>query len=234
MPATNATMRSKWSCGFNERSQSATASSHTDPNHRYDLDSYSDAEIEELRSAAPTNSVDYLITAHGATMFLPALKSFLHEHVPRNNIIPSPHDRFDVYRQVVIVTPPDPCTSDSPKRLHIRATPEVQVQPGPGRKPGTPARFDMALISDGVRTSNLQTFEGVRVAQVRVIFTLPRQFQVGSGPLAYVEWPTPLREPDPPASSVTFDSSAATECSRDTSRYNCSSVSPYSKVRSVC
>ncbi|KAG2365992.1 hypothetical protein BDR07DRAFT_1470277 [Suillus spraguei] len=218
-------LRSSYLDWLSERSQSATASSHTDPNHRYDLDSYSDAEIEELRSAAPTNaspslpidavvhvltktpahprqSVDYLITAHGATMFLPALKSFLHEHVPRNNIIPSPHDRFDVYRQVVIVTPPDPCTSDSPKRLHIRATPEVQVQPGPGRKPGTPARFDMALISDGVRTSNLQTFEGVRVAQVRVIFTLPRQFQVGSGPLAYVEWPTPLREPDPPASSL--------------------------------
>ncbi|KAG1830781.1 Zn-finger domain-containing protein [Suillus variegatus] len=210
-------LRSTYLDWLSERSQSATASSHTDPNCRHDLDSDSDAEIEELRSAAPTNaspslpidvvhvlaktpahprqSVDHLITAHGATMFLPALKSFLHEHVPRNNIIPGPHDRFDVYRQVVIVTPPDPRASDSPTRLRIRATPEVQ--PGPGRKPGTPARFDMALISDGVRTSNLRTFEGVRVAQVRVIFNLPRQFQVGSGPLAYVEWFTPLREPDP-------------------------------------
>ncbi|KAG2360239.1 hypothetical protein BDR07DRAFT_1452072 [Suillus spraguei] len=188
-------------------SQSATASSHTDPNHRYDLDSYSDAEIEELCSAAPTNaspslpidavvhvlaktpahpwqSVDHLITAHGATMFLPALKSFLHKHHDFS-CYTGPHDWFDVYQQVVIVTPPDPRSSDSPKQLRIRATPEVQ--PGPGWKPGTPARFDMALINDGVRTSNLQTFEGMRVAQVRVIFTLPRQFQVGSGPLAYIE-----------------------------------------------
>ncbi|KAG1764087.1 hypothetical protein EV702DRAFT_1189752 [Suillus placidus] len=201
---------------LHRRSQSATVSSHTDPNRRDDLESDSDAEIEESqsesRSAAPTNSsptlpidvvrvltktpahprqsVQHLITAHGATMFLPALKSFLHEHMPRNNIVPGPHD-------FIIVTPPDPRVSDSPKRWRIRATPEVQ--PGPGRKPGSPTRFDMALISDGVRTSNLRTFEGVRVAQVRIIFTLPRQFQVGtsSRALAYIEWFTPLQEPDP-------------------------------------
>ncbi|KAG2338903.1 hypothetical protein BDR05DRAFT_1040661 [Suillus weaverae] len=205
---------------LHRQSQSATASSHTDPNRRDDLESDSDAEIEELqsesRSAAPTNSsptlpidvvcvlaktpahpwqsVQHLITAHGTTMFLPALKSFLHEHMPRNNIAPGPHDHLDVYRQVVIVTPPDPRVSDSPKQWHIRATPEVQ--PGPGRKPGSPARFDMALISDGVRTLNLQTF---KVAQVCIIFTLPRQFQVGtsSQALAYIEWFTPLQEPDP-------------------------------------
>ncbi|KAG2350727.1 hypothetical protein BDR05DRAFT_979386 [Suillus weaverae] len=208
---------------LHRQSQSATASSHTDPNHRDDLESDSDAEIEESqsesRSAAPTNSsptlpidvvcvltktpahprqsVQHLITAHGATMFLPALKSFLHEHMPCNNIVPSPHDHFDVYQQVVIVTPPDPRVSDSPKQWHIRATPEVQ--PGPGRKPGSPARFDMALISDGVQMLNLQTFKGVRVAQVRIIFTLPRQFQVGmsSQALAYVEWFMPLQEPNP-------------------------------------
>jgi hypothetical protein len=106
---------------LSERSQSATVSSHTDPNHRDDLDSDSDAEIEELQSescnAAPTNisptlpivhvlaktpahpqqSVQHLITAHGVTMFLPALKSFLHKHMPRNNIVPSLHNHFDVY-----------------------------------------------------------------------------------------------------------------------------------------
>ncbi|KAG1837994.1 hypothetical protein F4604DRAFT_1941875 [Suillus subluteus] len=203
-------LRSSYLDWLSERSQSATASSHTDPNCRDDLDSDSDAEIEELqsesRSAAPTNasptlpivhvlaktpahprqSVQHLITAHGATMFLPALKSFLDKHMPRNNIVP-----------VVVVTPPDPRVSDSPKQWRIRATPEVQ--PGPGRKPGSPARFNMALISDGVRTLNLRTFEGVRVAQVHIIFALPRQFQVGtySRALAYVEWFTPLWEPDP-------------------------------------
>jgi hypothetical protein len=44
----------------------------------------------------------------------------------------------------------------------------------------------------------MNTVLGVRVAQVRIIFTLPRQFQVGmySRALAYVEWFTPLREPE--------------------------------------
>ncbi|KAG2073057.1 hypothetical protein BDR04DRAFT_1116583 [Suillus decipiens] len=137
---------------FQCQEASATASSHTDPNHRDDLDSDSDAEIEELQSeshsAAPTNtfahpqqSVQHLITTHGATMFL---------------------------------TPPDPHVSDSPKQWRIRATPEVQ--PGPGQKPGSSARFNMVLISDGVWMLNLWTFEGVPVAQVHIIFTLPHQF----------------------------------------------------------
>ncbi|KAG1818055.1 uncharacterized protein BJ212DRAFT_1446545 [Suillus subaureus] len=98
---------------------------------------------------------------------------------------------------IIIVTPPDPHISDSPKQWHIRATPEVQ--PCPGQKPGSPSKFDMVLISDGVWMSNLQTFKGVRVAQVRIIFTLPCQFQVGmySQALAYIKWFMPLQEPDP-------------------------------------
>ncbi|KAG2154486.1 uncharacterized protein EDB93DRAFT_1132677 [Suillus bovinus] len=36
----------------------------------------------------------------------------------------------------------------------------------------------------------------LRVAQVCVLFRLPRQFGAYSRPLAYVEWFTPFREPD--------------------------------------
>jgi hypothetical protein len=44
----------------------------------------------------------------------------------------------------------------------------------------------------------INTVLGVRVVQVRIIFTLPHQFQVGmySQVLAYVKWFTPLWEPD--------------------------------------
>jgi hypothetical protein len=38
---------------------------------------------------------------------------------------------------------------------------------------------------------------GVRVAQVRAIFTLPRQFGAYPRALAYVEWFTPFKPPDP-------------------------------------
>jgi hypothetical protein len=44
----------------------------------------------------------------------------------------------------------------------------------------------------------MDTVLGVQVAQVRIIFTLLHQFQVGmySQALAYVEWFTPLQEPE--------------------------------------
>ncbi|KAG2070581.1 hypothetical protein BDR04DRAFT_957853, partial [Suillus decipiens] len=73
----------------------------------------------------------------------------------------------------------------------IRATPEKLPS---GRKTGTPAQFDMALIADRPHSLHLHTLE---VAQVRAIFTLPHQFGAYSRALAYVEWFTPFKPPDP-------------------------------------
>ncbi|KAG1850231.1 hypothetical protein DFJ58DRAFT_716846 [Suillus subalutaceus] len=168
-------------------------------------DSDSDSEMEEP-GVVPANvcltppivtqqhalhSIQHLVTTHGASMFLPALDLFLREHMPQNKISvktvlnPGPQDHFDVFQQVVIIAPPDP-------QWHVRATPEVC--PGRGWKPGSPAKFDMALVSNGIQTHML---EGVRAAQVHVIFTLPCQFGTYSRALAYIEWFTPFREPDP-------------------------------------
>lgn len=97
---------------------------------------------------------------HGAIDFLPAFKSFLRKYVPHNHIVPGYQDRFDVFRQAVIIIPPNPRVSELPKRLRVRATPEVLPSPS-GRKPGSPARFDMALLTDGVRASKLYTLEGM-------------------------------------------------------------------------
>ncbi|KAG1724196.1 uncharacterized protein EDB91DRAFT_1003642, partial [Suillus paluster] len=76
----------------------------------------------------------------------------------------------------------------------VRATPEKLAS---GRKPGIPPRFDMALISNGPHTSHLRTLDGLRVGQVRAIFSLPRQFGEYRRALAYVEWFTPFRARDP-------------------------------------
>ncbi|KAG1876864.1 hypothetical protein C8R48DRAFT_745419 [Suillus tomentosus] len=155
-----------------QRSRLPTVTSHSD----------SDSEIEDLqtqpcstvpanmaptvhslakRPARPRQSIQHLVTVHSATMFLQAFRCFLQKHIPHNKIV-----------------------NDSQKQWHIRAIPEVC--PGPGQKPGAPAQFDMALISDDLR-----------VAQVRIIFMLPHQFGTYSQTLAYVEWFTPLRDPDP-------------------------------------
>ncbi|KAG1888006.1 uncharacterized protein F5891DRAFT_1132037 [Suillus fuscotomentosus] len=135
--------------------------------HTFDSDS--DSESEETDSqvpAYPHQTVARIMTAYGATDFLTALQTFLRKNLPHNTIIPSLYDRFDVYRHVVIIAPPDRRVSDTPKRWHVRATPEVAAS---GRNPGHPACFDMALISDRPQT------------------------------LAYIEWFTPFRPPDPPS-----------------------------------
>jgi hypothetical protein len=110
----------------------------------------------------PRRSVQHLETMHGAIDFIPAFKSFLQKHLPHNRIVPGYQDRFDVFRQVVIILPPDCRVSESPKCLRVRETPEV-LPLSSGRKPGSPARFDMALISsDGVQASKvLLTLDGM-------------------------------------------------------------------------
>jgi hypothetical protein len=104
----------------------------------------------------PHQSVQTIITAHSATELLPALRSFLLKNLPHNTTVPGLQDCFDLYRQVVIITPPDLRVSNVPKRRRIRATPEKLPS---GRKPGTLAQFDMALIADRPRSSYLHTLE---------------------------------------------------------------------------
>ncbi|KAG1803344.1 uncharacterized protein BJ212DRAFT_1285141 [Suillus subaureus] len=123
-----------------------------------------------------------------ATNFLTALQCFIQKNIPGCTVVPGVQDHSDVYWQVVVVTPADLC---------IRATPERLSS---GHKPGCPARFDMALISDSphpVRLQTLHAVAGLRVAQVHAIFTLPCQFGTYTRALAYIKWFTPFRTPDP-------------------------------------
>ncbi|KAG2362581.1 hypothetical protein BDR07DRAFT_1451090 [Suillus spraguei] len=131
----------------------------------------------------PCQSVQKIVTAHGTTDFLPALQHFLHKNLSNCMLVPGLQDHFDIYCQVVIVVPPDLQSSDAPMRRRIRAMPERLAS---GQKPSCPAHFDMALTSDGVR-----------VAQVRAILSLPRQFGTYSRAPAYNEWFTPFKQPDP-------------------------------------
>ncbi|KAG1844271.1 hypothetical protein C8R48DRAFT_678478 [Suillus tomentosus] len=152
----------------------------------------------------PRQSVQHLETMHGAIDFLPALKLFLQKHLPHNHIVPGPQDRFDIFRQVVIILPPDPRVSELPKCLRVRATPET-LPSSSGRKPGSPKRFDMALVSsDGIQASKaLLTLNGPCVVQAASsiwrILSTPRRAR-------RVVWS---------ASNISFNSSLATEFGRD-------------------
>ncbi|KIJ93033.1 hypothetical protein K443DRAFT_68963, partial [Laccaria amethystina LaAM-08-1] len=76
----------------------------------------------------------------------------------------------------------------------IRAIPEVKAN---GRKAGVAAVFDTALVVENA-TDYQQAggIAGLRAAQVRTIFTLPPQFGSYPHPLAYIEWFTPLGQPE--------------------------------------
>jgi hypothetical protein len=122
-----------------------------------DLDSNSDMSSEETEAAIacatpaahfgvthvlakipmhPHQSIHNIVHAHGTTDFLAALQTFIHSNLPHNTLIPGIQDCFDIYRQVVIMTPPDSRVGEAPTCRHIRATPEKLPS---GRKPGAPA-----------------------------------------------------------------------------------------------
>ncbi|KAG2357128.1 hypothetical protein BDR07DRAFT_1531376 [Suillus spraguei] len=71
--------------------------------------------------------------------------------------------------------------------------------PGCTVVPGVQDHFDVywqvVILSEGWYL--IVAVAGLRVAQVRVIFSLPRQFGTYTRALTYIEWFTPFRTPDP-------------------------------------
>jgi len=148
----------------------------------------------------PNRSLNHLQREHGASEFLPALTEFVRSELPRCQLEPNRMDRYDVFNAVLVRYPGDPHGDVPEHRDRIRA---VAAKRGRGRKQPTPAHFDTAFIIDadapidGLGPQDPRSVNGTRVARVRAIFNLPKQFGSLPHPLAYVEWYTPLRRKDP-------------------------------------
>ncbi|KAJ7855999.1 Zn-finger domain-containing protein [Mycena leptocephala] len=147
------------------------------------------------KSPATLNvTVAHLQNLHGAVDIIPALTTFLKRTFNSCPIIPGPFDRFDVYNQVSLQLPANRYLSDQLRTNRIRAVPAV---PPKSRSPGSPANFDTALvIEDPAQYVPSSGIQGLRPAQIRIIFRLPPQFGTFPHPLAYIEWFTPLNRPD--------------------------------------
>ena len=90
-------------------------------------------------------TIERIVSDFGATDFLEALHSFLHKNILACKISPHIFDRFDVYKQLNITLPYNRYhdLSNHPQADRIRTTPAVEKS---GRKAGTAARFDTALL----------------------------------------------------------------------------------------
>ncbi|KAJ7099271.1 hypothetical protein B0H15DRAFT_920171 [Mycena belliarum] len=133
-----------------------------------------------------------------AQQFLPALTLFLRKH--HSHFIPQNFDRFDLYKRITITLPSIRQTSNLKLRNVVRASPPVAAVAGT-RKHGERAYQDFALVRTGEvnAVTDGTALEGLRVAQVRVLFKFPSYYPAPfntAKPLAYVEWFTPFSRPE--------------------------------------
>jgi hypothetical protein len=107
--------------------------------------------------------------------------------------------RFDAWKRLVYDLPPVQEVSSLPTRDVICATPAF---PSRGRQMAASARFDTVIAwkterPDSQVQSESSGLQGINVAQVHCIFRLPSELGTFSTLLAYVEWFTDFRRPDP-------------------------------------
>ena len=88
-------------------------------------------------------TVDNIHLKFGAIDFIPALSTFLLNNFPGTTILPSIHDRFNAYKQLMIKPPHNRYLSDHNRTDRIRTWPFVKAD---GRHPERPAHFDTALV----------------------------------------------------------------------------------------
>ncbi|KAJ7674410.1 hypothetical protein B0H17DRAFT_1207991 [Mycena rosella] len=152
----------------------------------------------ELRSIP----VSVIATPAGinAQLFLPSITKYLRNHALSSNFSPQPFDRFNLYKRITITLPSIREVSDLKLRNVVRASPPVDAVPGT-RNNGERAYQDFALICMGEANpvTDGTALEGLRVAQVRVLFDFPVFYPAQSAtskPLAYIEWFTPFSRPE--------------------------------------
>ncbi|TFY52713.1 hypothetical protein EVJ58_g9858 [Rhodofomes roseus] len=137
-------------------------------------------------------TAETIMNDHHAPQFLTAVTTFMRTH--SLTFTPQLFDGFGIYAQLRTYLPEIAAASSRNLNNTIRASPPVPPQ---GRLTGKAARMDFALVRTGEvneRTTG-SALEGLRVAHVRAIFTLPDHYPVRwpvRHPLAYVEWMTPF------------------------------------------
>ncbi|KAF8141007.1 hypothetical protein K438DRAFT_1636525, partial [Mycena galopus ATCC 62051] len=113
--------------------------------------------------------------------------------------IPKHFDLFGTWKRISFTLPTILQVGSRHSSNIVRATAPIPASPA-DRRQAEPAYLDYALVRTG--EANQLTvgtpLEGLRVAQIKVIFKIPAYYPYKTTtPLAYIEWFTPLRTPDP-------------------------------------
>ena len=88
-------------------------------------------------------TVEKLTQNFGTTNFLPALTNFLRHNLPGTTITPTIRDRFDAYKQIVLLPPSNRYLGDCTVMERVRTTPSIKAS---GRALAKPPHFDTAFI----------------------------------------------------------------------------------------
>ena len=88
-------------------------------------------------------TVEKITQNFGTTDFLPALTKFLRHNLPGTTITPTIRDRFDAYKQLVLLPPSNRYLGDRIVRERVRTTPSIAAS---GRALAKPPHFDTAFV----------------------------------------------------------------------------------------
>ncbi|KAI0683325.1 hypothetical protein BC835DRAFT_1423408 [Cytidiella melzeri] len=153
-----------------------------------------------LKPGFPALTVDKISTSF-APNFLHSLRIYLQRTnlPPRSHTPPNTCDLFNAYKRMTLVLPDIPSVGRYNCKVRIRALP---FTPGCAGRKAKPSYFQTVLVRVPDDRENPNTagtvLEGLRVAQLRLIFELPEHLRTPFKPhlLAYIEWFNPFRPRD--------------------------------------
>ncbi|GLB39210.1 putative zn-finger domain-containing protein [Lyophyllum shimeji] len=143
------------------------------------------------KPALPRVTIPSIAQDFGAGDFLTHLTTFLRERSITASIPSSP--TFPVYNRLHLTLPPIPEVSTTPIKDAIVATKSERGHVTThGIRKAKPARFSTILVRVPAGDRSKGPVDGLRVAQVRLIFRLSEDPSSFREPLLYVHWFKPL------------------------------------------
>ncbi|KAF8999512.1 hypothetical protein BDQ17DRAFT_1328249 [Cyathus striatus] len=143
----------------------------------------------------PSVSVPDITTIYGAADFLYYLEEFVQDNSDINTPVAfGMKTLFPIYKQFTLELPPIPEISHCGIVDVVHATPSQAAKVTvTGPKEATSGQSSTVLVRVKKAEKDRGPLDGLRVAQVRLIFNIPEEYGSYAHPLAYVHWFKPFQ-----------------------------------------